>query len=244
MFYAGLYAIRWVLNEIVSATDGLLVQMEQRSQIVASWTISARRFTAADNKVLWNTYDWSKGGEEWTRSAEWKAGLVHDYLEPNVAEGSAVVEIGPGGGRWTEILCGRAARVTVVDVSEKALAICRSRFQSRSNIEYLLSDGRSIALPSAGADAIWSYDVFVHINPNDARGYFHEFVRVLKPGGRAVVHHPGEQSLNDREHAWRSDLTAAMVTSFAEEAGLRVLSQTRGYVNAGDVLSVFEKVAR
>ena len=88
-------------------------------------------------------------------------------------------------------------------------------------------------------DAIWSYDVFVHINPQDARSYFQEFRRLLKPGGRAVIHHPGSAENPGRlRKGWRSDLTNEMVLGFVQEKSLRLISQTHELVNEGDVLTV------
>jgi SAM-dependent methyltransferase len=193
------------------------------------------------NKNLWDTYDWSHRGEEWTRSEAWKQGLIRDYLEPNIPERSRVVEIGPGGGRWTDVLYQRASHVTVVDVSETALSICRQRFQHATNVDYVLSPGDRIPVESDSVDTVWSYDVFVHINALNARGYVQEIARILRPGGRAVIHHPGTQSFDERRRRWRSDLTDAMVVSFAIESGLLVQAQTREYVNDGDVMSILEK---
>lgn len=93
-------------------------------------------------------------------------------------------------------------------------------------------------------DAIWSYDVFVHINPIDARSYFCELRRVLKPGGRAVIHHPGPPPPGAQERpGTRSDLTDQMVLNFGRENDLELLAQTREFVNVGDVLSIFWKLA-
>jgi ubiquinone/menaquinone biosynthesis C-methylase UbiE len=241
LLYAGMYFGRAVVDRMRDRLDYSLAAIEQRRNLVGPWTISARRFTAAENRALWNNYDWSSLGEEWTKSAEWKDRVVNEFLVPNIAEGGVVVEVGPGGGRWTDILRRRARKLFVVDVSDKALGLCRERFRDSSNIDYLLSDGRTIAVPDASVDAVWSYDVFVHINPMDTRGYFAEFRRILKPGGRAVVHHPGPPLAGDRVGAWRSDLTDAMVADFCRENGLRIIDRTTKYVNEGDVASVIEK---
>jgi len=214
--YGALYATRWLVARLLDGIDRRLVSIEQRRRIVEPWTISARRFTAGDNKRLWNEHDWSRLGEEWTKDASWKSRVVSELLVPHVREGSTVLEIGPGGGRWTEFLIRRAKRLIVLDVAERALDLCRERFPD-SNLELLLGDGRTIALPEASVDAIWSYDVFVHVNPLDARSYFAEFNRILKPGGRAVIHHPGPPVPRvTRRPGWRSDLTDDLVRTFIE----------------------------
>lgn len=204
--------------------------------------MSGKRFSAEDNRTWWNTHDWSALGEEWTPNPEWKSAVIERFLLPHVPLGGAALEIGPGGGRWTEVLRKRADRLYVLDVAERPLTVCRERFSGASNIEYMLGDGRTVALPDASLDAIWSYDVFVHVNPNDARSYFGEFARLLRPGAHAVIHHPGHTSASERQKAHRSDLTDRMILDFAANAGLEVVLQTTDLVNVGDALTVVRKV--
>ncbi len=222
--------------------DEWLVRIEQDREVIEPWSISAHRYTAGENVALWNTYDWSKHGEEWTRSAEWKSHMVEDYLVPHVPQGCTALEIGPGGGRWTDYLRHRTSRLVVLDLAERALELCRKRFADASNIEYLLGSGCDIDLPEQSVDAIWSYDVFVHINPVDTRAYFREFGRILKPGGCAVIHHPGPPTSNAiRKQAWRSDVTDQMVRHFVTESGLELVKQTQQHIKATDMITIARK---
>lgn len=107
----------------------------------------------------------------------------------------------------------------------------------------MLGSGHGIDLPRNTLDGIWSYDVFVHINPVDARGYLREFQRVLRPGAYAIIHHPGHTSTTQRSRDHRSDLTDAMIDRFAQENDLEVVLQTTELVNVGDVLTVLRKAA-
>ena len=50
-------------------------------------------------------------------------------------------------------------------------------------------------VPSEVVDFVWSYDVFVHLDPECVQGYLREIYRVLKSGGVAVIHHPGQHPL-------------------------------------------------
>jgi SAM-dependent methyltransferase len=241
VWYSTLFLVRALTDRLRDRLDDRLAAIERRRSLVEPWTISARRFTADELRKLYNTHDWSTRGDEWTPSEEWKQGLIQEFMIPNVPEGGTVVEIGPGGGRWTEILQRRAARLIVTDVSENSIAFCRDRFRECANVDYLVGDGRTVAVPDGTIDSIWSYDVFVHVNPVDARGYFFEFARILKPGGKAIIHHPGSERVNPS----RSDLTDAMVRSFCAEAGLRTLIQTSKFAdkNPGDMLSVIQRPA-
>jgi ubiquinone/menaquinone biosynthesis C-methylase UbiE len=241
-YYSLLYSTRWVLDWLMDALDGKLVQIEQRRKIVEAWSISARRFTTAHNKTLWNTYDWSQRGEEWTRSAEWKQDILDTYLFPYIPAGKTVLEIGPGAGRWTEILQERVEKLFVLEVAEQALSLCRERFDGFPNIEFLLGDGRTIQVPDSSLDAIWSYDVFVHINPADAQSYFREFGRVLKPGACAVIHHPGTPVKGEAVRpGWRSDLTDELVLRLIGENSLELVYRSDAHVNRGDFVSVVRR---
>jgi ubiquinone/menaquinone biosynthesis C-methylase UbiE len=243
-YYTALYAVRRLVHGALQFLDRRLVAVEQAKGLVEPWCISARRWTVQENKQLWNTYDWSQRGEEWTRDAAWKEAIVNNFLIPNIPQGGVILEIGPGGGRWTEVLRSRAAKVVAVDVSERAILLCRERFAGVPNVQFVLGDGWSLPVDDASIDGIWSYDVFVHISPVDVKNYFREFSRILKPGARAVIHHPGEPLPGGREReGWRSDLTDGMVHSFARENGLRRLVRADGVANKTDYVSVFEKPA-
>ena len=72
-------------------------------------------------------------------------------------------------------------------------------------------------MQTGSTDAIWSFDVFVHINKPQFEAYTKEFARVLKPGGVGVVHHG---AVGGASGGWRSDVTTADVERFLTSAGL------------------------
>jgi SAM-dependent methyltransferase len=199
--------------------------------------------TAAD---IWNLLPWEKErGEEWTVSPEWKKSLIDDVLLNYIKPGTAVLEIGPGAGRWTEILQPLARKLFAVDVSAKALDLCKERFSSATNIAFFLTRNASLDLiPDKTIDAIWSFDVFVHINPGDTDSYFSEFKRVLVPGGIAVIHHPKDGGLHG---GCRSRMTARLFAAQLEKHGLTLVRQFDSWGENGrfnlsryrDCISVF-----
>jgi ubiquinone/menaquinone biosynthesis C-methylase UbiE len=204
--------------------------------------------SVAMNKVIWENWDWSGMGEEWSPSAEWKRSVIRTLLLPNIPEGSAVVEIGPGGGRWTGDLQARASKLTGIDISEACVRECEKRFAGCTNVEFRVGSGADLNGVAIGStDAIWSFDVFVHINKPQFEAYTKEFARVLKPGGVGVVHHGAVAGASG---GWRSDVTTADVERFLTSAGLRVKQQLSSWWDAneefkaglyGDVVTVFQK---
>jgi SAM-dependent methyltransferase len=226
----GRKALEWV--------EARLIEIERNRRLAGQWTLSASRFTTIHNRTWWNTHDWSTLGEEWTPSPAWKADVLHRFMEPFIPVAGVVLEIGPGAGRWTEGLQRRAGVAYVVDVAVCPLTLCRRRFSTCPNVVCILTDGRSIPLRDGTVDGIWSYDVFVHVNPTDARFYFSDIGRVLRRGEYAVIHHPGHTSTRQPKEAHRSDLTDGMILDFAGRNGLEVVLQSTDLVNVGDALTV------
>jgi ubiquinone/menaquinone biosynthesis C-methylase UbiE len=195
--------------------------------------VGARLPTLEQNR-FWDRYNWPQDGDEWTDQARfcgmaysvWKQDLVDTFIVPSVTEKSTVLDLGVGHGRWTPILAHRAQRYIGVDFNPLCLDYCRRRFAGLANAEFLLNDGRALSLVTdRSIQFIWSYDSFVHIEPDITQGYLAEFARVLSPGGRCTIHHPGSPDPRQCAIGGRSAVTAALFARLASACGLRVLAQ-------------------
>ncbi|HTW43713.1 MAG TPA: class I SAM-dependent methyltransferase [Solirubrobacteraceae bacterium] len=201
---------------------------EQRREELGPAHLRWRGNSSRENRQRWDGWDWSSRGEEWNASPEWKQALIDDVLDRWMPAGGAILEIGPGGGRWSEPLLARAARLVLVDVSERPLALCKERFAAGENVEFVLSGGADIpGVAYASIDAVWSFDVFVHVAPVDQAGYMREIARVLVPGGVAVIHHSDgrNRGLAPSRQGWRSPMSRGLFASLARASGLRVERQ-------------------
>lgn len=201
------------------------------------------------NKKIWESWDWKAEGEEWTPSPEWKESVLSHILHPHMPEDGAIVEIGPGGGRWTETLLEVGSHVTAVDISEECLRVCGERFSKNENVSFVLTPGNELpGVEDESIDAIWSFDVFVHINRAEVEDYAKEFARVLKPDGVGVLHHG---TVGGRSGGWRSNMTAEAMVEVLEGAGLKVIDQFTKWTDEGgkefeaglyeDAITVFRK---
>jgi len=182
------------------------------------------------NAEIWDNRDWDAGGDEWTPTEEWKQSFVRQVLQPRVPADSVVVEIGPGAGRWTEYLIPLAANYTGIDISKTCVDLCTIRFAD-TEARFRTNQGNN--LPDISDDTvgmIWSFDVFVHINLLDIAAYLEEFHRVLKPGGRAVIHHGTSAG---HEGGWRSDATTSELNELIAAKGLRVVEQFHHWKEGG-----------
>lgn len=182
--------------------------------------------SAEENREIWTTWDWSQGGNEWNDSDEperWKATLIEEVLLPSLGDARAVLEVGPGAGRWSEVLQQRVDRLVLVDVTPKALEVTRANLGDPGNVEYVLSEGGLFTeVETASIDWVWSFDVFVHIAPLDVASYLSEVARVLRPGGTAMIHHSGGLG---RSPGWRSPMTGVLFERLSAERGLEVTRQ-------------------
>lgn len=195
-------------------------------------------------------YEGSEGehlGDEWNEpdvlGVDVPAEQIVSYLDervfgPFLGTCEVLLEIGPGGGRLTEVLLPKCQRLIAADTAPSMLKLLRERFAGSSNIDYVLLDGRGLSsIPDASVDAAVSYDVFVHLQHWDIFNYLSELARVLRPGGKAVIHHANTFSdlgwkrfLRDlpislNMHKLRgtfSPMTPEMMKEFVERAGLRL----------------------
>jgi ubiquinone/menaquinone biosynthesis C-methylase UbiE len=213
------------------------------------------------NLEAWDrSYHWSGHGDEWTDQArfcgkpygEWKDSIAVHFINPNLGPASTALEVAPGHGRWTGYLAKKAEKLVLADLSPSCIGFCRRRFSGMDNISYHVNDGRSLPfIKEASVDFIWSFDSFVHMEKDVIASYFSEFSRVLRPGGKAIIHHAGRNHPTLGLHAflkplgfigervyqllsmgrvnthdgWRSNVSREMVRELAGDCGLIIEAQ-------------------
>jgi SAM-dependent methyltransferase len=244
-------AARGLRRRASEAFTDRVLELEQRRGVLGP---AHRRWSgnsAADNRDQWTSWDWSSLGEEWNESEDWKQALMDDVLLATIPAGGTVVEIGAGGGRWSEVLVERAQRTILVDVTPAVLELCRERLGERDDVEYRLSSGSDLpGVEDRSVDAVWSFDVFVHVAPVDQAGYLDEIARVLRPGGIAAIHHADGRNRGNQpsRRGWRAPMSAHLFAALARERGLTVERQLRSWSDGrygldayGDVITVLRR---
>lgn len=161
----------------------------------------------------------------------------------------SVIELACGRGRHVPQYIGRAGRVTLVDILRKNIDLCKERFAGNGKISYLVNDGKSLAgLPSDSYTAVFSYDAMVHFELLDIFSYLKEMNRVLRRGGRALIHHSNNTKshkllFETAEHG-RNYMSKDLFAYLAFRAGLEVVEQDVfdwGDSPSLDCLSLVEK---
>jgi 2-polyprenyl-3-methyl-5-hydroxy-6-metoxy-1,4-benzoquinol methylase len=114
-------------------------------------------------------------------------------------KGLRVLEVGCGRGAFAIELARSGARVTALDVSTAAIEVARQRAERANvDVDWLVSDARSIGLPDASFDLVVSCECLEHVLEPEAMAL--ELFRLCRPGGRCLLTTPSY--LNGYVIAW------------------------------------------
>lgn len=98
-----------------------------------------------------------------------------------------VLDFGCGAGRLTQALAAHADEVVGVDVAPAMLATAR-RLSPPENCRFVLNETSDLsAFESGGFDLVYSELVLQHLPARVIEAYLGEFLRVLAPGGVALL---------------------------------------------------------
>jgi SAM-dependent methyltransferase len=168
-----------------------LYPMDSAENIAQGWDRYARRYVGDPGEHL---------GDEWSLPElvghavpreKLVSFLDQEVFSPFLGTCGTLLEIGAGGGRFTEILLPKCRRLIASDTSPTMLKLLRKRFPHDTKIEYLLLDGKGLSgVDARSVDAAFSWGVFVHLQHWDIYNYIQELKRVLRPGGKAIIQHP------------------------------------------------------
>lgn len=201
--------LRNELNNLRNERDGIIKEPGDLE--------SKQEMKTGENRYAkdWNEYSkqWQQSfgsqythlGDEWNddETPERKRDNLYFtvYAERFLGPDKTVLEIGPGGGKWTVRIAPKVKKMIVMDVAGEMLKRTKARCDSMgiNNIEYILANGKDFNPVTDGSiDLFFSYDVFVHISLEDTWPYAQEMSRVLIPGGKGICH----QAINTTPESW------------------------------------------
>jgi ubiquinone/menaquinone biosynthesis C-methylase UbiE len=129
---------------------------------------------------------------------------VRDFIAA-LPSGSTVVDVGCGNGKYMHLGANSVA-FTGCDTSESLLRICMRR-------KYDVQQASALHLPyrSASFDAALHIAVVHHLaSPQRRRDAMRELLRVLRPGGRALIYVWSAETGGGRERRWKEAARKAM----------------------------------
>lgn len=104
------------------------------------------------------------------------------------AAGLRVLDLGCGRGEVLLACAGRGAEVAGIDYSQAAVEISRETLADIDGADIRCGDVTSLPWPDASFDRVLSGDVVEHLEHAEGEAMLREAHRVLRPGGRLVVH--------------------------------------------------------
>lgn len=201
--------------------------------------------TILENQARWTEHPWDREGHEWSPGQTAAGGdmLWWRSLLPRVAAhlpATSILEIGPGFGRWTQHLLSRCEQLTAIDLTERCVEHCRTRFASHPRFTAWTNDGESLdVVPDESVDFVFSFDSLVHAEAPVLRSYLHQLARKLRPGGTGFIHHSNLKALTGDAATkpswltrtnWRGEtMSARLFRDYCAEAGL--LCPTQEVIN-------------
>ena len=139
-------------------------------------------------------------GEEWG-GPDFANAIVDELAAPFMGPDVDALELGCGGGKFSRLIRGRVRHLCCTDISAAMLAHAAETAGRGDDIDYVRLDGRSFApVPDSSADFVFSYDMQLHIQPQNLFAYLVDGRRVLRPGGVFMVHAIDLDSAGGRDH--------------------------------------------
>ncbi|MET8157039.1 class I SAM-dependent methyltransferase [Sphaerisporangium sp. NPDC005289] len=127
------------------------------------------------------------------------------------------LDIGAAGGGNTRVLVDHGWDALVADFSQTAVDLARER-----GLQAIHADARNLPLPDGHFDLVLAFDVLEHIEEDDLA--VREILRVLRPGGTALITVPCDMAL------WSAhDVASGHVRRYTRD-GLRSVLSREGLV--------------
>jgi ubiquinone biosynthesis O-methyltransferase len=137
-----------------------------------------------DLSIYGASADWWSSKTPWLRTLQNLVPARFAFFDPIVGDwrGTAVLDLGCGGGFMAVALAERGARVTGIDPSESAIAAARRHAEEHNwEIDYQVSGGESLPFGDSVFDVVVCVDVLEHVE--DIQRVLSEVRRVLRPNG-------------------------------------------------------------
>ena len=173
--------------------------------------------------------------------------VVKYYLKPYVTPDSVVMEIGPGGGRWTQFLIG-ARELVLVELNAQFFGYLRERFRNQGRkLRFYQTSGYELeGIDADSIDFVFSFGTFVHIDPEGIDEYLGEIARVLRSGGTGTLQYADREKENLQtasEFAGFSDMNAPRMESLVRGRGFEIVEHDRKLLDHSNVVVIRKPAA-
>ena len=190
------------------------------------WGEQAKDFQNGDeyfNRQKIYGYQWGD-----PKAANYSASFVlPEYLQEYSQHANTILEIGPGGGRYSQFL-GNCEDLYLVEYNTEFFPILEDLLQKEPcKKHYIASGGAEMpGVPEQSVDFVFSFDCFVHLDEPLIRGYLDEIKRVIKPDGISVIHYADKRKKGAQAQGSNfSDMTPDKMKSLLQEHGFQIVKE-------------------
>ena len=182
-----------------------------------------QRLWRAIKRELTNTYIY---GVEWGDPDTFEPlKFIRDqYVLPYVNGDQCAVEIGPGGGRWTQYLLG-FRKLYVVDYHAELLEELKRNF-NKPNMEFIKNNGSDFpGVSEHSIDYIYSFGTFVHLDTPLIDAYLASMKPILKSGANVVLQYSDKTKIMGQKNKGFSENTPEKMRHMVSSAGYKIIGE-------------------
>ena len=186
---------------------------------------------ADDESKVWEGSAYYEDAERWNHIFWGDTSIFLGYFKE--LDLKVTLELACGHGRHGEHILNtygnQIDELIMVDILQSNIDFCEERIHD-DRVTLIKNDGvRLTGVQDDCCSSIFCYDAMVHFDKDVVRAYLEETYRALRQGGRGLFHHSNysensETKFSQNPHA-RAYMTADLFSSYAEQAGLKVLAQ-------------------
>ena len=149
--------------------------------------------------------------------------VLDTWLQPFVGTGQTILEIGSGGGRWTQFLLHSAA-LHCVDINRVMLDYIAKRFHTPAHLHPYQTSGSDLPdLAPGSVDFVFSFGTMVHIEPSDIGGYLDNLRPLLHAGSNVVLQYSDKTKPKAAQNIHFSNNNALIMERMLCQRGFQVV---------------------
>jgi ubiquinone/menaquinone biosynthesis C-methylase UbiE len=162
---------------------------------------------------------------------QWE-GVIKPALQRHPIDYTDTFDFACGYGRNTDFLLTLAGRVTMIDVNSHNVEYCKDKYRGNDKVSIVQCNGYDLRqLEPESATFLYTFDSMVHFPKDIIKSYLPEFLRVLRRGGFAFIHHSNytlggpKKDFRENPH-WRNYMSAEIFCDIAKRSGFNIEEQT------------------
>lgn len=182
------------------------------------WTSHAKEHIA---KKEFDTYGYHWGDPEKLSGLN---KIKKKFINPYINESQAALEIGPGGGRWTQYLLDFKI-VYCVDINDIMFELLREKFDNK-NIKFIKNDGTNFPeVPNNSIEYVFSFGTFVHLEPLFILEYLKNLKPKLAPNANVVIQYSDKNKKVAKENKGFSQNNPDVMRAIVLYLGYQILEE-------------------